>query len=181
MPVPDFSPGEVLTASAMDSIGLWLVGSTTVTAQTTAILDGCFSSSYRDYLLVVDVTGGTSNQELVMNFRVGGAAAVTNYNYSQWGALPNGTASNTTTGGADTKVALTFIPQTQQNSCNYFIGQPNLAVFTSFSGDWLYDDGTTTIARRTIGRHRTATAYTGVQVSTGTTWTGKISVFGYRN
>lgn len=181
MTYPVFSAGEVLRAQDMNAVGLWLVGSTTVTAQTTGVLDGCFTSDYRDYLLVVDVTGGTGNLELNMNFRVGGVAAVTNYNYAQWGALPNGTTSNTTTGGADTKVALTFIPATQNISCSYFIGQPNLAVFTAFSGDWLYDDGSVTIGRRTIGRHRTATAYTGVQVSTSAAWTGKISVFGFKN
>ena len=178
---PVFSSGAVLTAAQMNSVGLWFVGSTTVTGVTTGVLDGCFSSDFRDYLLVVDVTGGTANTELAMQFRVGGVAAATNYNYGQFGANPAGVSSNSAPGASVASASLTFIPATQQNSCNYFIGQPNLAVFTSFSGDWYYDDGGAQIMRRTIGRHKTATAYTGIQVFTGSAWTGKISVFGYRN
>jgi hypothetical protein len=178
---PDFTSGAVLTAAQMNTIGLWKVGSTTITGQTTAVLDGCFSSDFRDYLLVVDATAGTANTELVMQFRVGGVAAVTNYNYANFGTQPNGTVSNGTTGGAATSAALTFIPATQNISASYFIGQPNLAVFTSFGGDWTYDDGGAQIMRRTIGRHKTATAYTGVQVFTGSAWTGKITVYGYRS
>jgi hypothetical protein len=178
---PDFSSGAVLTAAQMNSVGLWFVGSTTITSATTAVLDGCFSSDFRDYLLVVDATTGTANTELFMQFRVGGVAAATNYVYSQFGTQPNGTAANGTSGGAASSVALTFIPATQPVSCNYFIGQPNLAISTSFAGDWLYDDNSVAINRRTIGRHKVSTAYTGIQVFTSAAWTGKITVFGYRN
>jgi hypothetical protein len=130
--------------------------------------------------LTVDVTGGTANTELFMQFRVGGVAAATNYNYSSFGTFPNGTVSSSTTGGTATGATLTFVPATQQSSFSYYIGQPNRAVFTTFSGDWLYDDGGAQIMRRTIGRHKTATAYTGVQVFTSAAWTGKITVYGYR-
>jgi hypothetical protein len=185
--LPTFSAGEILTSDVMNDVsilgnyqGLFYIGSTTITSLTTAVLDGCFSSDFRDYLLTVDVTGGSANTELFMQFRVGGVAAATNYNYASFGTFPNGTVSSSTTGGTATGGALTFVPQTQQSSFSYYIGQPNLAVFTSFSGDWLYDDGGAQIMRRTIGRHKTATAYTGVQVFTSAAWTGKISVYGYR-
>ena len=174
--------GDLVTnMSSSLAPGLVLVGSTTITSATTAVLDGCFSSTYRDYLLTVDVTGGTSNTELLMQFRVGGVASATLYNYAQFGTYPDGTVANGTSGGAATSVALTFIPSVQNHSTNYYIGQPNLATHTSFSGDWLYDDGGASIMRRTIGRHRNSVAYTGVQVLTGSAWTGKISVYGYRS
>ena len=185
--LPTFSAGEILTSDVMNDVstlgnyqGLFYIGSTTITSATSAVLDGCFSSDYRDYLLTVDVTGGTGNLELAMQFRVGGVAAATNYNYANFGTQPNGTVSNGTTGAAATSAALTFIPATQQTSFSYYIGQPNRTVFTTFSGDWLYDDGGAQIMRRTIGRHKTATAYTGVQVFTSAAWTGKITVYGYR-
>jgi hypothetical protein len=178
---PVFLDAEILYASSMNKIGLWKVGSTTISGATTAVLDGCFSSDYRDYLLTVDITGGTANTELFMQFRVGGVASATAYNYSSFGTFPNGVVSSSTTGGAATGAALTFIPLVQQSSFSYYIGQPNLAVHTSFSGDWLYDDGGAQIMRRTIGRHRISTAYTGIQVFTSAAWTGKISVYGYRD
>ena len=53
MPVPDFSPGEVLTAAAMDSIGLWKVASGTLSGTATNFV-GCFTSDYTNYRIVVD-------------------------------------------------------------------------------------------------------------------------------
>jgi hypothetical protein len=181
MPVPDFSPGEVLTASAMDQVGLWLVGSTTVTAQTTGVIDGCFSSDYRNYMMTVTVTNGTANNELVAQLRVGGSPAATNYNFVGFGALPNGSASNGTGGGGATSLALTFIPQSLQSATSFFIGQPNVAVNTFFSGDWYYDDGGTAIGRRIVGQHKTATAYNGIQVFSSVNWTGNIRIYGMRD
>jgi hypothetical protein len=52
MPVPDFSPGEVLTAAAMDSIGLWKIAEVNLTGTTVNIV-GCFSSSFDAYRIVI--------------------------------------------------------------------------------------------------------------------------------
>ena len=58
MPVPDFSPGEVLTAAAMDSIGLWLVKTQTVGAGVSSVtVTGAFSADYNAYKIIAsDVT-----------------------------------------------------------------------------------------------------------------------------
>lgn len=54
MPVPDFSPGEVLTAAAMDSIGLWLVKSQTIgTGVSSVAVTGAFSADYDNYRIIV--------------------------------------------------------------------------------------------------------------------------------
>jgi hypothetical protein len=175
--------GQILTSAYVNNninSGLVYIDSVTVTASLTATFENCFSSTYRDYQVIVDVTGGSANTELEMYLRVASTNAITNYNYSQFGTLPNGTANNSTTGASDTKVPITFIPATQQISASYFIGQPNVAAFSSFNGPWVYDDGGTSIHRTTIGRHRTATAYTGLQIKTGSTWTGLVTVYGYR-
>jgi len=53
MPVPDFSPGEILTAGAMDSIGMWLVKTVTVGSGVTSIpVTDAFSASYDHYKIV---------------------------------------------------------------------------------------------------------------------------------
>jgi hypothetical protein len=60
MPVPDFSPGEVLTAAAMDSIGLWLVKTQTVgTGVSSVTVTGAFSSSYDNYRIII--SGGQTS------------------------------------------------------------------------------------------------------------------------
>ena len=179
MPVPDFSPGEVLTADAMDSIGLWLVGSTTVTAQTTGIVDNCFTDNYRNYQVVVSVTAGTINQELKAQFRIGGAPTATNYNWQAFGVL--GAAFNANAVAADTSFPITFVPDPANNATSFFIGLPKVAARTSFAGDWLYDDGGTRIARRVMGRQSSLTAFDGIQIFSAANWTGNIRVYGLRD
>ena len=73
MPVPDFSPGEVLTAAAMDSIGLWLIGEGTINNTTGGNFDDVFSSSYANYRITVNATNGASSApSLEFELRSGG-------------------------------------------------------------------------------------------------------------
>lgn len=70
MPVPDFSPGEVLTAAAMDSIGLWLISTTTIGSGVTSVpVNNCFSSNYDNYRIEIyaDSSNGTASHELQLN------------------------------------------------------------------------------------------------------------------
>jgi hypothetical protein len=60
MPVPNFSPGEVLTAGAMDSIGLWLVKSQTIGAGVSSVsVTGAFSADYDNYKIMI--SGGVAS------------------------------------------------------------------------------------------------------------------------
>jgi hypothetical protein len=83
MPVPDFSPGEVLTAAAMDSIGLWLVktqavGSTPVASVT---VSNAFTTDYDHY--VITYMGGTLSGLADMNFYFGTTPPANGYSQSQ--------------------------------------------------------------------------------------------------
>jgi hypothetical protein len=78
MPVPDFSPGEVLTAAAMDSIGLWLVKTVTIGSAVTSVpVADAFSSTYDNYLITVN--GGASSTPNEIRLRLG--SSTTNYFY----------------------------------------------------------------------------------------------------
>ena len=57
MPVPDFSPGEVLTASAMDSVAMWKVADGTLSSTATNF-EGCFSADYESYRIVISKFDG---------------------------------------------------------------------------------------------------------------------------
>jgi hypothetical protein len=70
MPVPDFSPGEVLTAAAMDSIGLWLVKTQTVgTNEASVTVTDAFSADYENYEIIY--TGGVQSNTQSLNLRLG--------------------------------------------------------------------------------------------------------------
>ena len=97
MPVPDFSPGEVLTAAAMDSIGLWLIAGGTQTGSTALNVDSVFTSNYTNYrLLITQAEVATANQAFRLNFRSGGVTNTTaGYNYAYRGLRANNTAADT--------------------------------------------------------------------------------------
>jgi len=91
MPVPDFSPGEVLTAAAMDRVGLWKIAETSFTTTATPFIDGCFSNDFENYVVVFrglsSLTGAYTNVQLRR------ATVVKSTDYSRAGLV-------STTGGA---------------------------------------------------------------------------------
>jgi hypothetical protein len=177
MPVPDFSPGEVLTAAAMDSIGLWLVKTQTIgAAVATVVVADAFSADYDNYL--VTVAGGAASGTTILNLQLGATTSnyFSQYIYTDWNntvSADSGTVfSNFRYIGAGTTSGL-------QMRCEIF--SPNLAKttrifsptgafgasFAGFSNGWL--NNTTQYTGFTIG------------VSTGTITGGTIRVYGYRN
>jgi hypothetical protein len=180
MPVPDFSPGETLTASAMDSIGLWLVKSQAVgTGVSSVTVTGAFSADYENYKIIY--SGGTQSANASHAIRLGASA----------------TGYNTVLAYTDSSASSTFITSAVQNNANLsaWIGGgsagqashaefellgPNLAAYTKIRNG-LYQDGVN--YGTTQGEHRVATAYTSFEllVGAGNITGGTIRVYGYRN
>jgi hypothetical protein len=89
MPVPDFSPGEVLTAAAMDSIGLWLVKTQAVTGTPSSIVvNDAFSSDYDSYEIVY--TGGQSSAATQLNLQLNGLTTSYYGGFMHVSAAPGG-------------------------------------------------------------------------------------------
>jgi hypothetical protein len=81
MPVPDFSPGEVWTAQAADSIGLWLVKTQTIgTGVSSVTVTGAFSADYDNYKIII--SGGTNSVGTDASFQLTG---ITGSNYQTVG------------------------------------------------------------------------------------------------
>jgi hypothetical protein len=84
MPVPDFSPGEVLTAAAMDSIGLWKVASGSFSAASNVPVIDCFISNYKNYRVLIEIESAstTATRNITFQFRdSSGNDATANYYY----------------------------------------------------------------------------------------------------
>jgi hypothetical protein len=176
MPVPDFSPGEVLTAAAMDSIGLWLVKTQTIGAGVASVaVTGAFNSDYENYKIVI--SGGASSTDIGILFQLG--ATTTGY----YGTYIFSPYALTTVSGFNTN-----------NGPNWSVGSatadgiqvnidllsPNLAKRTSFSG---FNQNSLTNAGPLTGYIANATAYTGFTIiaTSGSLTGGTIRVYGYRN
>jgi hypothetical protein len=175
MPVPDFSPGEVLTASAMDSIGLWLVKTQTVgTGVSSVQVTGAFSGNYDNYL--IQWSGGSQSVDNTVFFQLG--SATSNY----YGSLIFGSFL----GGAPGNAA-------QNNSANWNFGgggNPTVSVVSCT----VFDPFTArpshlqayvrygTVYGNFVGYQGDSTSFTAFTLipASGTLSGGTIRVYGYR-
>lgn len=176
MSYPSFSAGEVLNASDMNAVGLWLVKTQTVgTGVSSVTVTGAFSADYDNYRIIV--SGGAGSAIASMRLTLG--ATATGYYYG---------GKARTYAGADlniegSNVAFWYSAETEPNGMSGTIElqNPQLAARTLFNttitapraaGYWLaaggYLDNTT---------QYTAFTFT---FSGGTQTGGTISVYGYK-
>jgi hypothetical protein len=180
MPVPDFSPGEVLTAAAMDSIGLWLVKTQTVgTTVSSVAVTGAFSADYDYYKITY--TDGVGSTTASMNLQMGSTA--TGYvwgivigRYDNAGSLSGGATNDTVwknVGFSDADGNLFECELTQPF-------QTKKTGFKAWHWDARFGGGTGFGAAG--GHLRNTTSYTGftLSVSSGTMTGGTIRVYGFR-
>jgi hypothetical protein len=181
MPVPDFSPGEVLTAAAMDSIGLWLVKSQTVgTAVTSVTVNDAFSATY-DYYKITYTNGVGSTQQTIRTTL--GSTATGYYwggvigRYDNLGAIGFG-SSNAANWEA------TGFTDTNGNLYEIELSMPFLTRKTGIQA-WHWDTRTGGgTGYGFVGGHlNNTTSYTSftLTAAAGTMTGGTIRVYGYRN
>jgi hypothetical protein len=176
MPVPDFSPGEVLTAAAMDSIGLWLVKTQTVgSAVASVTVTDAFNADFSNYKIVITGTVGSNTADT--NFQFTG---ITGSVYISQGFFQSSGVAAITTYTTNT----TFTPVGSLGNANNTqiileISSPNLAaakymqIMTNSS--LLRVNAACQIASTTQSTGFTLTP------ALGTITGGTIRVYGYRN
>jgi hypothetical protein len=178
MPVPDFSPGEVLTAAAMDSIGLWLVQSQTVgTGVSSVTVTDAFSADYDSYKIIY--TGYTGNLNEPLKMRLGSTATGYNGNFLAYESISTTTVSvndNNQTffryvGGSSANGSATDID----------VYNPFLSLRTTIRS---HNVAYSTFVNATYGGYvNNSTSYTAFTLfgfTTGTVTGGTIRVYGYR-
>jgi hypothetical protein len=178
MPVPDFSPGEILTASAMDSIGLWLVKTQTIgTGVASVTVTGAFSADYDNYRIVI--SGSVASGGADTSFQLSG---ITGSNYQTFGFfMTPGTATINAYGPAVTTQWLTGSTNSVRWAHEFDVISPFLSqqkfmlnmVGASTTGYYNFSGSCTSTA--------SATGFTITQNGGGTLTGGTIRVYGYRN
>ena len=178
MTFPVFASGDVLNASDMNAVGLWLVKTQTIGTTVSSVqVTGAFSADYENYL--VTVTGGASSTATKLTLTLG--ATTTGYYFGGIGTSYAGT--NTFASGANA-ANIDFIgyANTDGIAARFDVLAPNLAKPTVVST--VYAQNLTTGTLFSIaGYVANTTAYTAFTLTTGTgTLTGgTIRVYGYRN
>ena len=177
MTYPVFASGDVLNASDMNAVGLWLVKTQAVGSGVSSVtVTGAFSSDYDNYF--VTWTGGAQSSDTNVALQLG--STTTGYfgffNYgvntvnSPLGVAVNNAPSFTFFGGGNT----------DGSQCQATIFAPNLAKRTFFSAN---TGGYSTVHGVFNGRENSTTQHTAFTVipNSGTLTGGTIRVYGYRN
>ena len=139
--------------------------------------DDVFTSSYTNYRIVITASGGTDTGA-TFQFRVGGAAAGSNYNrqYLQ--------ADSTTVSAGRTTAQASFPYSAARNVAVTEIIElfgPQLAAATNISIIGIQNGVDATTPRVTVitGNHSTATAYDGIALTFGSNMSGRYTIYGY--
>lgn len=178
MPVPDFSPGEIWTAGAADSIGLWLVKSQAVgTGVSSVTVTGAFSADYDNYRIIYS-NGVASATDSNIEIQLGASTA----SYDE-GLIYN-TFATATVNGFQRQNGTSWVwagnANQQQNVLNVDLFGPFTTRYTYYKSNsfsLLSANGFSG------GAHKVATSYSGFTLtpSSGTITGGTIRVYGYRN
>ena len=176
MTFPVFASGDVLNASDMNAVGLWLVKSQTVgTSVSSVTVSSAFSSDYDSYRIIYD--GGVGSTTMTLSMTLGASATTYNMSlpYVTYGA---GTAAGTSVVNS-TSWALAGYGTTNYVHFALDVYSPNLARYTRVAGSYVAENE----SGGYFGIHKTASAYTAftITTSTGTLTGGTIRVYGYRN
>jgi hypothetical protein len=179
MTFPTFSSGEVLRATDMNAVGLWLVKTVTIGAGVTSVpVTSCFSSDYRNYRIVIN--GGTVNSNGSLLVQLNGATGTTYQHFGYYGSF--GTLSLVayapplTNSWTDALIASTLGYGGTMDIFGPNLAQATYATAWSTSGATAYNFA---LRETSSAQH---TGFTVAPLNAGVTMTGgTISVYGYRN
>jgi hypothetical protein len=174
MPVPDFSPGEVLTAAAMDSIGLWLVKTQTIgTGVSSVPVTDAFSANYDNYLVTINGGAASSDGDMRMSLGASGTGYKNQILYA--------TYNNTPLAFSPTASQWNYVGSSGTNElqARFEVFSPFTTKFTKCSSQYANSAAFVTFG----GIHEVAASYTGFTLtpSVGTLTGGIIRIYGYRN
>jgi hypothetical protein len=179
MPVPDFSPGEVLTAAAMDSIGLWLVKTQTVgTGVPSVTVTDAFNANFDHYRVIYQGGVGSTPQAMVMTLGSSSTGYYAGYLSVLYGADTLGYVRNSNSSSWDVGGSYP-----NGNTLDVTLFNPQKALRTGMNNMGRVDYRTTGAAHTSgSGFHDSATAFTAFTLTvTGTMTGGTIRVYGFRN
>ena len=184
-----FVAGDVLEAAELNSNFTYLddknAGLVCVKAETafsavaSFTADNVFTSSYTNYLMILNYSTSTSNNVLAQ-LRVAGVSAATNYN------LQSFYADSTSVGGgrsaSQSSITIADSTSTNNQTALVHINTPQLAQPTHFASNNAGNSSgyTSPLILLKYGNHSTATAYDGIGVLVATgTMTGTYAIYGY--
>lgn len=160
---------------------LTLITSTTVSAATSKSVDNCFSSTYANYLIKINLTSGAANNaDVTMRLRTSSTDSSTSYKQRRLLANQNGVSTDLDTSGTD-EWYIFANDSSYVNSYDVFINNPFATVYTTWwgGGSNVYSGFLQNLTG--CGYHSANTSYDGFTLLSNANMTGTIRVYGYQN
>lgn len=178
MGYPSFSAGDTLAATDMNAVGLWKVGSIVFTGQTGANLDNVFTTNYRNYLVVADLTSSAS-ETVIYQLRAGGTTNVGLNVSAVQSYFQFGTAGNFFNQITNQTYGYFAYTNTDGAGCHLMLYGPQLAKQTHTTAI----SPAVTFPSFSQNKHAVNTQYDGIRIASFTTatLTGRVDVYGLRN
>lgn len=164
--------------SRLGGAGLDFITSSTFSAASSVSVDGCFTASYENYKILLNLDSASVTSSATFRLRGSGADAATNYNVFGWIATSGALSNNSGTG--NTFIATATTTTTDGSYSVMEIGRPALAVQTHVYVQQY--NSNTPAAVVGIGAHTVTTAYDGFSlIASAGNITGRVRVYGYRS
>jgi hypothetical protein len=184
MPVPDFSPGEVLTAAAMDSIGLWRVASGTLSG-TAVNFANCFTSDFTNYHIVFDSVTWSAGGDVLYQFLNGTTPNTTSNYYWAYTGL---TITNAATSSTNSSSSFGYTGMSTTVAFNVTMSSASIDVYAPLSAQRTFITSSALghslnfYHRHGMGGQNELLAFNGIRFLTNsaTTFTGNVTIYGYR-
>jgi hypothetical protein len=166
---------KVIPSSAVNGT-VGATGAVTFSGASSVSFNGCFSSAYQNYKMVLNISASTGS-DLTIKLRASGTDATTNYN--RYGIAINSAGSPTNYGSA-TAGGFFYLAQqsTIDTGCEFNLYSPFESTATKFHA--ISSGGTSPVFIG--GRHTTASSYDGFSLLPDSgTITGVMRIYGFNN
>jgi hypothetical protein len=180
MTYPNFVAGDILRAQDMNAVALWRIASGTLSLSTTpSNVTGVFSSEYKNYRLLLNITNKSASIRVDMKYIVGTTATSTAY--YQAGIGSDYTANATLYYQRSNNDPQLFgIASSALLSASLDIYNPNKAAATMHHGTLV--DANFGFPYMVGGSQNSSTQFTGFQLFTSAgTATVEYQIFGYKD
>jgi hypothetical protein len=181
MPDQTFTSGQILTASQMSALqansGLVFIKSQALSG-TSNLITSAFSSSFDNYKIMLS---GSSTMSATTNISMKMGTTAAGYYSTRIKNSPN--AATVNGNGQDNTAEWGYAGQGTPNyaNLNVELSAPFLARYTRFSATYLLDLGSGSEFGITQGHLADTNSYTSFTLSAGSTFSGTVYVYGYRN
>lgn len=167
-------------ANAEAATGLVLVATSSFSAASTVSINGCFTTSYQGYLILVDATPSGAAVDLQLRLRVSGADNSTS-NYNNQAIAGNATSVTAARTAATTQFRL-GVAEVNRSAFEMTLVGPNETSYTTGRSSGLRSSASALIYELTGHYFAATTAFDGFTVypSSGTI-TGTCRAYGYRS